>query len=230
MLSERLRQIFSERSITWQECAELADIPLETMRNLYYGKVKDPKVSTMLNLSHILHVSVNWLMGESVSTKEEELLLMNYRKCGTHGKSILQQVASFEAHTALDEREAPGKQSIPCIVPDPLVCEGSKYGTGVTKEVYTTEPEAFLALRVPNNNWAPRFCKHDIILLKDKFPKHGEEALFTYKGSVFYRKYIEGEQEHILRCVNGRQEDLTFKRMDSDSLVCIGTAIGIIRA
>ena len=42
MLSERLKQAFSERDITWQECAELANIPFETMRNLYYGKVKDP--------------------------------------------------------------------------------------------------------------------------------------------------------------------------------------------
>lgn len=42
MLSERLKQAFSERGIAWQECAEQADIPLETMRNLYYGKVKDP--------------------------------------------------------------------------------------------------------------------------------------------------------------------------------------------
>lgn len=42
MLSERLKQAFAERDMTWQECAELADIPLETMRNLYYGKVKDP--------------------------------------------------------------------------------------------------------------------------------------------------------------------------------------------
>lgn len=42
MLSKRLKQALSERDMTWQKCAELADIPLETMRNLYYGKVKDP--------------------------------------------------------------------------------------------------------------------------------------------------------------------------------------------
>ena len=229
MLSEQLKQILSEKKITWQDCAELADIPFETMRNLYYGKVKDPKISTLLNLSHALHLSVNRLMGESVSTKEEELL-MNYRKCGIHGKSILQQVAKYEANTALHEREAPGRHSIPCIIPDTLAHDGAKYGTGETKEVYTSEPEAFMALYVPNNNWVPRFCKHDIILLKDKFPKHGEEALFTYKGKIYYRKYIEGDREYILRCVNGKHKDLVFKRMDSDSLVCIGTSIGIVRA
>ena len=230
MLRERLRQALQARQLTWQKCAELADIPLETMRNLYYEKVRDPKVSTMLNLSHVLQVSVNWLMGESVSTPEEEILLIHYRKCGTHGKSILQQVAKYEAHTAKDEREAAGQHSIPCIIPDALANDGTRYSTGETKEVYTNNPHAFMALYVPNNNWAPRYCKHDIILLKDSFPKNNEEALFTYQGQIYYRKYIEGEQEHILRCINGRCKDLLFRRMDCDSLVCIGTSIGIIRA
>ena len=198
------------------------------MRNLYYGKVKDPKVSTMLNLSHVLHRSVNWLMGESVSSKDEDALLMYYRMCGKHGKSILQQIAKYEAYTAKDEREAPGRHSIPCIMPSDITCEGMKYSTSNTKEVYTIEPEAFLALHIPNNSWSPKYCKDDVILLTDRFPRTGEEALFTYQDHVYLRKYIEGSKEHILRCINGLHRDLVFVRMDS--LVCIGTVIGIVRA
>lgn len=230
MLSKKLREALLNRNITWQECAETAGIPLETMRNLYYGKVKDPKASTLLQLSHVLHVSINWLMGEKTFTKDEEELILNYRKCGIHGKSVLQQVSKFESHTALDEREAPGKHRIPCIVPDSLLYESAKYNIGETKEIYTPEQDAFMAFTVPNNNWAPHFCKHDIILLKDAFPNSGEEALFTYRGEIYYRKYIEGDQEHILRCINGRHKDLVFKRMDSESLVCVGTFLGIVRA
>lgn len=229
MLAERLRQVLSERHLSWQECAESADIPLETMRNLYYGKVKDPKVSTLLSLSHVLHVSVNWLMGEIISTSEEAELLFNYRRCGRHGKSVLQQIAKYEAYTALAEREASGKHSIPCIVPNDLFCEGSKYGATQTKEVYTTDSNAFLALYVPNNNWAPKLCKYDTILLKDKFPLSGENALFSYQGNIYFRKYIETEKGYILRCINERHEDLVFKRMDDPSLICIGTAIGLVR-
>lgn len=169
-------------------------------------------------------------MGESVYSKEENQLLANYRSCGTHGKSFLQQAAKYEAHIALEEREAPDKHIIPCLIPDNMVCDGAKYSTGTTEEIYTSESEAFMALHVPNNNWAPRYCKHDIILLHNRFPRHGEEALFSYKNMIFFRKYLEGESEHILRCINGRQKDLVFRRMDSESLLCIGTAGGIIRA
>lgn len=230
MLSEQLRQLFIERGITWQECAELADIPLETMRNLYYGKVKDPKVSTLLSLSQALRISVNLLMGESVLSDDEYLLITNYRQCGSHGKSLLQQIAKYEAHTAKFERETSGRHSVPCIIPDTIFRDGMKYSTSEMKDIYTTEPDAFLALKAPNNNWAPKFCKGDIILLKDQFPHHGEDALFTYQDCVYFRKYLEGETEHILRCVNGRHNDLIFKRMDTETLICIGTAIGIVRA
>lgn len=183
-----------------------------------------------MNIAQVLHTSVNWMMGENVYTEEENQLLNNYRQCGAHGKSVLQQVAKYEALIALEEREAPGKHMIPCLVPDSQICDGSKYHTVETKTIYTSEAEAFMALYVPNNNWAPRYCKHDIILLKNCFPMNEEEALFIYHGKIHYRKYIETEKGHILRCITGRKEDLTFQRMDTESLLCIGTTIGIIRA
>lgn len=169
-------------------------------------------------------------MGENVCSEEENLLLMNYRQCGTHGKSVLQQIAKYEALLASEERDSPEKHIIPCFVPDSRVCDGSKYSTVETKSIHTCEPKAFLALYVPNNHWAPRYCKHDIVLLENRFPMHEEEALFIYKGKIYYRKYIEVERNHFLRCITGRQEDLVFQRMDSESLICIGTTIGIVRA
>lgn len=183
-----------------------------------------------MSITQVLHTSINWIMGENVCSEEENMLLMNYRQCGAHGKSVLQKVAKYEALSALEEREAPEKHLIPCLVPDSLISDGKKYNNVETQTIHTSEPDAFMALYVPNNNWAPRYCKHDIILLKNRFPMSGEEALFIYKSKIFYRKYIEGEREHILRCINGRQEDLVFKRMDSESLICIGTAGGVIRS
>lgn len=169
-------------------------------------------------------------MGENVCSEEENLLLMRYRQCGIHGKGVLQQVAKYEAMISLEERESQEKHLIPCFIPDSLISDGKKYHSVETRTTHTDNPDAFMALYVPNNNWAPRYCKHDIVLLKNRFPMPGEEALFIYKGKIYYRKYIERENEQVLQCINGRQEDLVFKRMDSESLICIGTADGIIRA
>lgn len=170
-------------------------------------------------------------MGENVCTEEENELLTNYRQCGTHGKIYLQKLSKCEALIASEERITINQYVIPCLIPDSRICDGEKYNTVDTQSTISTcDPDAFMALYVPNNNWAPRYCKHDIILLKNRYPMHGEEALFIYHDKIFYRKYIEESNKYILRCINGRQEDLVFKRMDSESLVCIGTAGGIIRA
>ena len=62
MLYLRLNQILEEKNMSWQKLAEIANVPAETMRNIYYGKVRDPKVSTMMAISRTLNVSVNFLM------------------------------------------------------------------------------------------------------------------------------------------------------------------------
>ncbi len=228
IISVRIKELLAERGMSWQELAEKANIPEETLRNIYYGKVKDPKASTMLAVSKIFSCSINWLMGEQFMTKDEEELLRNYRDCGNHGKAILQVNCHYEATIAKFEREAPNKRSIPCFVPQSITCEGLQYNIGNHKNIYTIEPEAFISLEVPNNHWTPQYCKGDIILFANRFPASGEIALFTWKELVYLRQYVELEKDYVLRCVNGRHEDLHFRRMDE--LDCVGTAIGVVRA
>lgn len=229
LLTKQLRRIFVERGITWQECAELCDIPLETVRNLYYGKVKDPRVSTMLSLSNALHISVNCLMGETLFSEEEDLLVTNYRQCGSHGKHLLQQIAKIEADTAKLERESSNKYRIPCILPDSFCKDGSKYSISERNYIYTSEADAFIAIQVPNNNWTPKFHKGDLLLLNNKFPCHKETALFSYHTRIYFRKYLEKNQNYLLRCVNGQHSDLILKKADLKSLFCIGTLIDVVR-
>ncbi len=228
MLYLRLNEMLKDRGISWQKLAEMADVPIETMRNIYYGKVRDPKVSTMLGISRALDVSVNYLMGQSIFTDEEKSLIHHYRKCGNHGKSILMLIAEYEAGLALHERNQKDKHRIPCIVPIGEVGDGIKYSTSETIEVYTTEPKAFIAVLTPNNYWAPSYCKDDMLLLEKRFPKNGEDALFAIEDRVYFRRYIEKEKGFLLRCPNDRNADLEYNRMDK--VYCIGTCIGIIRA
>ncbi len=227
MLYLRLNEMLKDKGMTWQKLAEKADVPLETMRNIYYGKVRDPKVSTMLGISRALDVSVNYLMGESLFSDEEKALIHHYRKCGNHGKNIMMLIAEYEAGIALYERNQKDKHRIPCIVPIGEVGDGIKYSTCETIEVYTTEPNAFIAVLTPNNYWAPSYCKDDMLLLEKRFPKNGEDALFTIEDKVYFRRYIEKEKGFLLRCPNDRKADLEFDRMDK--VYCVGTCIGIVR-
>ena len=226
IISARLKEQLAEKGMSWHELAEKANIPEETMRNIYYGKVKDSKATTLLNISRVLGCSVNWLMGEPIMTPDEEAMLRNYRKCGKHGKGILQLMAKYEAHTARQEREAKDRHMIPCIMAQTVSCEGMKYNSGDTKQIFVTEPDAFLGLHVPNNNWSPRYCRGDVVLFANRSPVHGERALFAWNGLIYFRRYEEKERGFALHCITDRHEPMHFKRMDE--LVCLGTAIGVI--
>lgn len=227
MLYLRLNEMLKEKGMSWQKLAEEAGVPTETMRNIYYGKVRDPKVSTMMGISRALNVSVNYLMGESLYTKEEQDLITAYRKCGNHGKNIMMLIAEYEANLAIHERNSVTKHRIPCIVPLGEVVDGAKYMTCETIEVYTNEPKAYIGVLVPNNFWSPSYCKDDTILLEKRFPKNGEDALFTIEDKVYFRRYVEKEKGFLLKCPNDRAEALAFDRMDK--VYCVGTCIGIVR-
>lgn len=228
MLSEQLKKICLKRNLSIQQLAEMSDVPIETMKNIYYGRVKDPKVSTVLNISQALNVSVNYLMGAKMFTEDEKKLRDNYRKCGNHGKSVLQLVARYEAAMAKKERGTFDKYRVPCFVPVGYVYQGAKYSTCDIMDVYTDDAKAFMAVEMVNNCFAPMYCKGDKILIEDRYPSNGEMGLFMQNDTMYCRQYIEKDGMYILRCPTGHGEDFVYKRMDKIS--CMGTCIGVIRA
>lgn len=127
MFSDKIRELMIERDISLTDLAELSGVPFETLRNIYYRKVKDPKVSTAFQLASALEVTVEYLLKDMSTTEEEaensegqegieEELLENYRECGNHGKAIIRLVARLECKAArkrkIDLRKM--KHRIPC--------------------------------------------------------------------------------------------------------------------
>lgn len=226
MLSERLRELLQEYGWNIQDLADMTDLPLETIRNIYYGKVKDPKVSTVMAISKVLHISVNYLMGESINTKQEEMLIRHYRKCGQHGKSVVNLIAKYEADLAKTERESQKeKHRIPCVVPFGSISEGIKYTDSEVVDEFTDNKEAYLAIEITSNALAPIYFKGDRILVEDRFPESGEKAFFSKDCILYCKKYIETHEGAFIQSLNKHTSDLEqLGEMD-----CVGTCIGVIR-
>ena len=229
MLGTRLREIMYEHGCNIQQLAEMTDLPLETIRNIYYDKVKDPKVSTVMAISKVFHIPVNYLMGESINTKQEDALIRNFRKCSRHGKSAIMMVAKYEADISVAERGNHfDLRRIPCLLPTGNVMNGIKYSETELVDAFTDNTEAYLAIDMISNNLAPAFCKGDKVLIADRFPEHGEKAFFYKDGVILCRKYVEANGKYILQSLTGRSPSFEFKRMDE--IECVGTCIGVIRA
>lgn len=228
MISDNLRNIMQLKDISLNQLAEEADIPLETLRNIYYGKVKDTKLSTILKLSKSLNVSVDWLAGNDQLTKKEREIITNYRTCGVHGKNLIELVAKFESTAAFRERTKEGKHVIPKMVPIGHVTDGILYNSCNTLEMETSVDIAYLGIEVTTNNFAPAYCKDDVILLENRFPEEGERAVFFDGLKAYFRLYEREGKKYRLKCLNGRGQDMLLSRMDE--VECIGTCIGVVRS
>lgn len=226
MIGERLRQLTNEKGWSIQQLAEISDLPLETVRNVYYGKTTDPKISTVMKLSQAFQLSVNCFMGQCNHTPQERILLRNYRACNTHGKSIIEFISKYEASVINTERTSTNKHRVPCLVPHGDIRKGIIYETCTTVDYETSVAEAFVGIQMNTNDFAPTYCKGDIILFENRFPNSGEYAAFFKDGRAFIREFLEEGGRYRLRCLHNMGEDIILKRMND--IEYIGTCCGVI--
>lgn len=225
MLGARLRKILGSRGISINEYAEICELPLETVRNIYYGKTTDPKVSTVLKMANALNMSVNCLMGEYENNPEEKILNY-YRTCGNHGKSLILLTAKYEATAAKAERNSSEKHKIPCLLPNGELNKGIAYDNCEIVDIETTIKDAFVSVKITSNDFAPVFCKGDILLLANRFPENGEYAFFYIGDRAFLRKFIEENGQYKLQCIHNIGKEFIMKRVE---LEYIGTYCGVVR-
>ena len=219
--------LMDAHDITLRELADKSDVPLETLRNIIYNKVTDPKTSTMYAISKVFGVSINFLLGEPFISQEESAIVNNYRKSGKHGKSVIELIAKYEATAARSERNAKGKHKVPCVIPHGNIRNGIVYDTNETIQKETVIDEAYVAITITNNDLAPRFCKNDSILFEKRFPESGEIVAFAIADKIYIRKFIEENGQYRMQCLHNHGSDMIFKRMDE--IILVGTCCGVIR-
>ena len=227
ILSKRLQEILIDLNWTKEMLAEKSGLPVETVKNIYYGKTADPKVSTVLAIAEATGHSINCLMGKCAHTPQEKAILRNYRTCGPHGKSLIELIAKYEAGAVKSERESTEKHLIPCLLPHGEIRKGIIYDTCETIEIKTSISEAYIAIKMSNNDLLPNYCKDDIILFENRVPATGELACFIRDNKIWVRKFIEYIDFYCLKCMHNNENDIIFRRMDE--IQYVGTCCGVIR-
>ncbi len=225
-IDKTLKTVMAKRNITLCQLSEKSGIALETIRNIYYCKIHDPKVSTMLKLSQALDLSINYLCGDLHYKDDERELLKHYRNSSSRGKSVIQLFARVESDMS-DKERISDKYIITCLIPIGTVTDGIKYHSCNSVKIETDNPDAFLAIEVTTDYFSPAYCMGDRVLLANRFPNDGEYAVFLINDYAYLRQYQKHDSEYTLRCVNSLGKDMTFKRLDG--IQCIGTLIGLIR-
>ena len=227
IISKRFQEILAELGWTKEYCAEKSGLPYETVKNLYYGKTPDPKVSTLDAIASATGHSMNCFIGKCPHTTQEKILIRQHRLCSIHGKNRIEMIARYESSTG-DVRDSLGRRRIPCSVPPQVdVRKGIMYDSCDTIYIWTSDEEAELAIEMVGNELSPLYCKGDQLLFANRFPANGEHAAFLKDGRVYIRKYIEEDGQYILKCLHNEGKDIVVKRMDQ--IQYLGTCVGVIR-
>ena len=117
------------------------------------------------------------------------------------------------------------EREIPCLIPAVETSDGAAFSSFDVEHVKTACENVYMAVRLPNDHFSPRYCKNDVLLLSDKFPNEGENALFLYNHRLYFRQFHISEKGYALNTINGRGTALRFRRMDSCRL--IGTCMAV---
>ena len=228
MIRERMITLLAERGWSLKQFSEICGVPYDTLKNIHMGKTTDPKLSTAADIAAAFGISINCLMGKCAHTSQEKMLLRNYRECGKHGRSIIELVAKFEAGAIKNERNTAGKHPIPCVQPNGDMHKGILWDTAKTEDAYTSNPNAYIGIKMPNDDFSPLYCENDIVLFEDRIPHNGEIAALLFGDRAYIRKVIKETNGYVLKCLHNYGENINIKRMDEISI--IGTVTGVIRS
>lgn len=228
MLSKRLKEILYDKKITLEYYSQMSGVPIETLRNIYYGRTSNPNIKTVMAMAEALDMTINSLLGVENATNNEERKLLNYyRNCGIHGKNIIMNFAKYESAIALDEREGLRQYKIICLKSTDNIFRGQLYDPENPYEIYTNKKEAYMAFETSINDTAPTYCKGDILLLENRFPKSGEHGVFLKDEEVFVKIFIEKKDGYCLKPIHRIGSELHFKKLEN--IECLGTCCGLIR-
>ena len=228
MLSKRLKEILNEKKISLEYYSQMSGVPMETLRNIYYGRTSNPNIKTVMAMAEALDMTINSLLGVENTGNHEERKLMNYyRSCGLHGKNIIMNIAKYEASLMIQEEESMRQHKVPCLKSHQDIFHGRLYDPENPYEIYTNKKEAYMAFETMVNDTAPTYCKGDIILLENRFPASGEHAVFVKDEKVFVKIYFEKKDGYYLKPIHRIGSEIHLKKLDN--IECLGTCCGLIR-
>lgn len=109
-LKDRLKASFEAKSLKIVEVSEITGISYSTLQNYLRG-VREPNVEILTKFSIHLNINLNWLLTgqgemfiggtpESTLTRQEQVLLADYRESNEQGKEAIEKTASALAFKA----------------------------------------------------------------------------------------------------------------------------------
>lgn len=249
IIKEQIMKLINSREWTIVELSEKSNVPLNTLKNILYGRTINTKIETLMAIAEAFDVSVDFLIGRKKYAEEEMTLLRNYRKMSSHGQKFVLAMSEFEKNYTLFEEEQLAEYEINCYIPE-VATEDSKikyivpcleptgsfkdgilYDTSVKTRIKTHLKNAFMAVKIPNDALANTYFTNDIVFLERRIPEIGEIAIYHKDNYIYIRKYGKDKNtnKHILHSLNINNEDIFLTNSEMSQYSVVGTCFYIYR-
>ena len=79
IVKEKMTLLLNNLDWSLARLADKSDLPYDTVKNLYYGRIENPKIETLISLADAFNVSLDFLVGRINYAKEEFKNIFNSR-------------------------------------------------------------------------------------------------------------------------------------------------------
>ena len=229
----RIKMLKKQQNLTNEELAKLTDIPLSTLSKIISGITKDPQLSNIMKIAHVLGTTTDYLVfGEADSepsvpqvSPEELQIIEDIRKLSDIGRdTLMTTLSNILNYEALYEPEPKSifRFRVP-YYPEPVSAGTGQYldyTSLQTLTINTTPPiGADFILRVIGDSMEPEYPDGGLVFVRiQKTIEIGDVGIFFSEGNV----YMKGRGENGLESLNKK-----YPTIEGDKdIKCIGKVVG----
>lgn len=238
-LHEKIKSLRLNQSLTQKALGELLDVSTVSIGHWEAG-TKNPSVSALVSLAQTFGVSTDYLLGVMTTdeehngllfTKNEQILLSNYRSLDTYGKKAVDAVCEIEKSRVESERQLTKSNIIqiqhgdgkyipryttPSAAGHSVPLDGDDYVMVLVNE--DVPADADFAVRIQGDSMAPYIQDGDTVYVKrDCEIPVGDIGIFCVNGAMYCKQYyIDRSGSLVLVSANPDRRNTNII-IDSDS-------------
>lgn len=228
MIKEKLLELMNYRNMNMQQLSDYSGLSVETIKNLVYGRVSDPKLSTLFPLCEALNCSLDYLTGHG------RVALQQARDFPNHSIKFVEQIVNAE-YLLNCRCQTEQREYRTVIVPSRFAADNMIYdssGIGIIDvsaqlELYSRETITCGAF-IQGNELEPVFYDGDILLINcERHPYSNEMGVWLSNDKLYIRRYLYGENGNSRLCPIQNRGTETLMR--NGKFQCFGTILGVYR-
>lgn len=189
----------NEKDITLSDIADAADISVDTLKTLVYGRASDCKLSTAVALAKALNLSVDELVGAGTLTPMMCESISITRNLPENFVYFVRWSIRYQERMLREKKASKKAINImwaECGNNGNLKMNNNFELMDISDLPDDVRHKIFMGIRIPCEHYMPVFCEGDILLLaNDRMPLQSEKVVIVNNGFVRIVKWKEEKDE-----------------------------------